>query len=131
MFDITTRIIKDNTDVFTASLYETINSAIKLTSNRLKQVDIASLRKKSKENYRPMSILSTLLKIFERVFLSKCQVSLIIFYQENNAALEKGHSAQHFLLNLLEKCKNSVDDGKSFGALLTDFSNAFDWFDQS
>lgn len=72
MFDITTRIIKDNTDVFTASLYETINSAIKLTSNRLKLVDITSLRKKSKENYRPMSILSTLLKIFERVFLSKC-----------------------------------------------------------
>lgn len=36
MFDITNRIIKDNADVFTASLYETINSAIKLTSNRLK-----------------------------------------------------------------------------------------------
>ena len=29
MFDITNRIIKDNADVFNASLYETINSAIK------------------------------------------------------------------------------------------------------
>ena len=32
-------------------------------------------------------------------------------------------------MNLLEKWRNSVDKGKSFGALLTDLSKAFDCLD--
>ena len=40
-----------------------------------------------------------------------------------------GFNIQHCLLNLLEKWKNSVDKNKSFGALLTDLSKAFDCLD--
>ena len=40
--------------------------------------------------------------------------------------VSKGYSTQHCLLNLLEKWKNSVGQGKSFGALLIDLSKAFD-----
>ena len=32
-------------------------------------------------------------------------------------------------MNLLEKCKNSADKGKSFGALIADLSKAFDCLD--
>ena len=38
----------------------------------------------------------------------------------------KGHSAQHCLMVLIEKWKESVDSGGAFGALLTDLSKAFD-----
>ena len=49
---------------------------------------------------------------------------MIIFYQ--NRIKDKGYSTQHCLINLLEKWKSSVDKGKTFGALLTDLSKAFD-----
>ena len=38
----------------------------------------------------------------------------------------KGYSAQHCLLVLIEKFKESIDMGYEFGALLTDLSKEFD-----
>ena len=38
----------------------------------------------------------------------------------------KGYNTQYCLLAMLEKWKSAVDKGKSFGALLTDLSKAFD-----
>ena len=58
--------------------------------------------------------------------MSKCQVSLIIIYQKNNAALEKDIPPN----NVFEKNERTPFISKSFGALLTDFSKAFDCLDQ-
>ena len=58
--------------------------------------------------------------------MSKCQFILISFLSDQQCGFWKGYSTQHCLLNLLEKWKNSVDKGKSFGALFTDLSKAFD-----
>ena len=51
------------------------------------------------------------------------------FLSEQQCGFRKRYSTQHCLLNLLEKWKRSVDKGKSFGALLTDLSKAFDCLD--
>ena len=51
------------------------------------------------------------------------------FLSDQQCGFRKGYSTQYCLLNLLEKWKNSVDKGKSFGALLTDLSKAFDCLD--
>ena len=48
------------------------------------------------------------------------------FLSDQQCGFWKGYITQHCLLNLLEKWKNSVDKGKSLGALLTDLSKAFD-----
>ena len=40
----------------------------------------------------------------------------------------KGHSAQHCLIALLEKWRESIDRGHEFAILLTDLSKAFDCF---
>ena len=40
--------------------------------------------------------------------------------------LRKGFSAQHCPLSMLEKWKTAIDNKKTFGALLTDLSKAFD-----
>ena len=38
----------------------------------------------------------------------------------------KSYGTKHCQLMMLEKCKNAVDEGNFFGALLTDLSKAFD-----
>ena len=51
------------------------------------------------------------------------------FLSYQQCGFRKGYSTLDCLLNLLEKWKNSVDKGKSFGALLTDLSKAYDCLD--
>ena len=108
--DILTRIFKENIDIFTDFLCTSINSVIKSSSfpSALKLADVTPVHKKGrkdmKENFRPVSILPTLSKVFE-----KCLFAKYLLY-----------STQHCLLVMLETWKGSVDKGKVFGALLTD-----------
>ena len=133
--DIPIRIIKDNIDIFADFLCETVNCTIK-TSNFpscLKLADITPLhekgRKDNKENYRPVSILPTLSKIFERILFEQISGFFDNFLSEKQCGFRKGYSTQYCLVNLLEKWNSSVDKGKTFGALLTDLSKAFDCLD--
>ena len=48
------------------------------------------------------------------------------FLSKYQCGFRKGYSTKHCLLAMLEKWKSAVDKGKSFGALLTDLSKAFD-----
>ena len=45
---------------------------------------------------------------------------------KNQCRFRKGHNTQQCLLAMLEKWQRSTDSGKSFGAVLTDLSKAFD-----
>ena len=133
--DIPIRIIKDNVDIFADFLCETVNCTIK-TSNFpscLKLANITPLHKKgrkdNKENYRPVSILPALSKIFERILFEQISGFFDNFLSEKQCGFRKGYSTQHCLVNLLEKWKSSVDKGKTSGALLTDLSKAFDCLD--
>ena len=60
----------------------------------LKQADIKPIHKKEsrneKENYRPVSILPNLSKIFERCMYDQLKVTLISYCQNISADLEKG-----------------------------------------
>ena len=80
----------------------------------------------SRDNYRPVSILPNISKIFERCIF--CQLSKFMdqFLSKYQCGFRKGYSAQYCLLAMLEKWKSAVDKGKSFSALLTDLSQAFD-----
>ena len=108
--DIPTRTIKENIDIFADFLCTSRNSAIKSSGflSSWKLADVTPLHKKGrkdmKENFRPVSILPTLSKIFEKCLFAKCLP----------------YSTQHCLLVMLETWKRSVDKGKVFGALLTD-----------
>ena len=96
----------------------------------MKLADITPIFKKGsktlKSNYRPLSILPNLSKLFERPLfhqISKYFENLPSPYQ---CGFRKGHSAQHSLLAMLEKWKPCNDKKRSFGVLLTDLSKAFD-----
>ena len=93
--DIPIRIIKDNVDIFADFLCETVNYTIK-TSNFpscLKLADITPLLKREGKTIKKTTDLSAFYQHYQKYlkefYLTKYQVSLIIFYQKNNADLEK------------------------------------------
>ena len=48
------------------------------------------------------------------------------FFSKYQCGFRKGFSAEHCLVSMLEKWRSVTDNQKSFGALLADFSKAFD-----
>ena len=95
-----------------------------------KKANITSVFKKgdrnSKDNYMPVSILPNISKIFERCIFRQLYSFMFEFLSKYQCGFRKGYSTKHCLLAMLEKWKSAVDKGKSFGALLTDLSKAFD-----
>ena len=83
-------------------------------------------RKDMKENFRPVSILPTLLKVFEKCMFVQMSTFFDNILSNQQCGFRKGYSTQHCLLVMLETWKRSVDKHKVFGALLTDLSKAFD-----
>ena len=77
--------------------------------------------KSDKLNYRPVSILPNLSKIYEKLVYQQ-------FYEHFNSMLSpkqcefrKVCSAQHCLMVMLEKFKELRDTGEEFGAFLLTF----------
>ena len=130
--DMPTKVIKENSDIFSSFLCTSFNSSVKTTKfpQCLKLADITLLYKKGKndpkENYRPVSIFPNLSKIFERRIFKQMPQFFESTLSNHQCGFRNGLSTQQCLLELLEKWKRSVDRGKAFGALLTDLSNAFD-----
>ena len=71
--DIPTKIIKENSDIFGDFIFSNLNCCINTSSysSLLKRVDITPLHKKdsksAKNNFRPVSILSNISKLYERI----------------------------------------------------------------
>ena len=125
-------IIKQNPDIFSNFICESINDSVKssIFPSYLKHADVAPLHKRCnkslKESYRPVSILPILPKVFERSMYKQMSSFFDGIFSKYQYGFRKGFSTQQCLLALLEKRKRSIERGKVFGALLTDLSNAFD-----
>ena len=72
----------------------------------------------------PVSILPNISKIFEQCIFRQLYSFILEFLSKHIVWFTK--SLQDCLLTMPEKWKFAVDKGKSFGALLTDLSKAFD-----
>ena len=98
--------------------------------NELKQADIKPIYKKEsrneKENYRPISILPNLSKIFERCMYDQLKDHFDKLLSKYQCGFRKGFNTQHRLLAMIEKLRKSLDIRGASAALLTDLSNAFD-----
>uniref|UniRef100_A0A7M5XI00 Reverse transcriptase domain-containing protein n=1 Tax=Clytia hemisphaerica TaxID=252671 RepID=A0A7M5XI00_9CNID len=108
------------------------NSAINtgVFPHDLKLADIIPCHKKDsaleKSNYRPISLLPTISKVFERLMVNQMLPFLYTFLSKFLCGFRKGHSTQHALINLLERWQNHLSSGDKVGALLMDLSKAFD-----
>ena len=129
--DIPTKILKQNSDYFAEYFYENINQCISksIFPSDLKLAVTPVYKKKSKNskgNYRPVSILSNISKIYERCIYDQIQLFFDSLLSKYKCGFRRGYNAQHCLITLIEKWKKSVDNGGAFGALLIDLSKAFD-----
>ena len=123
---IPTKILKENSEVFARYFHKNINFCIEnsIFPSDLKVADVIPVFKKksktSKDNYRPISILPNISKIYERCLYNQLQTYF------DQCRFRKGFNAQHCLVSMIEKWKESVDSGGAFGALMTYLSKAFD-----
>ena len=130
--DIPFKIIKENADIFATFFYSSFNTP--LTNSEflsvLKQANITPVSSKgekySKYNYRSVSILPNVSKIFERCMLRQINEYMDVFLSTQQCGFREEYSTQQFLLAMLEKWRSAVDNKKTFGVLLTDLSKAFD-----
>ena len=132
--NIPVKILKDVVDI----VAETISQIWKVEivqgrkfAGQLKLGDITPLHKKLenifKENYRPVSLLPVVSKLFERLMQKQMKTFIETFLSSFLCGYRKGYNAQYALLAMIEKWKKSLDGKGGFaGAILMDLSKAFD-----
>ena len=107
-------IPKQTIEVHLKYLTNTINNSLKESTfpDELKQSEVIPVYKKldplQKENYRPVSLLPHISKVFER--LSYTQINSFMENKISDCVMDfrKSHDAQHFLIVMLEKWKKSL-----------------------
>ena len=96
----------------------------------LKFAEVSSLFKKKdaliKTNYRPVSILVALSKIYEKALGVQLTDYFNAIFSTLLSAFRKGYSCQSALLNMIEKFKSSLDKGEFVACISMDISKAFD-----
>ena len=99
-------------------------------NSSLKMANIKAVFKKGtkshKENYRPISILHLVSKIFKRIICKQLITFFDNILSKHQCGFRKSHGTQYCLLLMLEKWKKALDNKEAFGALLTNLSKAFD-----
>ena len=73
--------------------------------------------------------MPTVSKIYERCLYDQINEYFQPLFSKLQCGFRKGHSAQHCLLVLIEKCRKVLDKRGFAGLLLTDLSKAFDCID--
>ena len=130
--DVPTKIIKENSDIFSSIIQSSYNTTVKTCEFPafLKCANVIPIHKgeskNSKENYRPISILPNISKIFEKLMFKQMAAFMDQYFSKFQCGFRKGYSVQHCLVAMIEKWKSAYSKKKSFGALLTDLSKAFD-----
>ena len=82
-------------------------------------------------NYRPVSLLCILSKVFEKVMYSRLFHFLESFkiLKENQFGLQKQQSGYMALMVIIDKLIESIDDGEHVFGVFLDFSKPFDTVD--
>ena len=132
--EIPMKFIKDGSGVLAEPIAHLINLSLHsgVVPDELKLARIVHIHKKGcltdPSNYRPISILSCLSKIFESVvhrqLLHYLEGKNIIF--ENQSGFRSGFSTETTLTDLTDRIKESMDKGLYTGMILLDLKKAFD-----
>ena len=81
------------------------------------------------QNYRPISILPTFSKIFERAVYYNGIFQFLVdndILFKHQFGFRPGHSTSHALINFVNKVANAVDCQKYLAGIFLDLSKAFD-----
>ena len=133
--DIPPKLVKISADIIKKPLSQIINSAIKEGSfpNLMKLGKLTPIYKHPKHGsrldktcYRPVSVLTTFSKVFERFVLNSMLEHVNVLLSDQISAYRKGYSCQNVLLKLTEDWRKYLDNNEIVGAVLMDLSKAFD-----
>ena len=107
--------------------YALINGKFPIT---LKNANVTSVHKKDdptdKTNFRPISVLPLLSKVFERVIYNQLGKYMDTFLNKLLCGFRKAHSTQHAVFKLLQRWQNELDNSGLVGTILMDLSKAYD-----
>ncbi|XP_057308104.1 uncharacterized protein LOC130645990 [Hydractinia symbiolongicarpus] len=79
-----------------------------------------------KVNYRPVSLLPTVSKVFERILAKQLLPFFNTFLSKYLCGFRKSYSCQYAILNMLQKWQKCLSISGKVGAVLMDLSKAFD-----
>ena len=129
---IPAKLIKYGADILCYSLTPIINHSLQNATfpSILKNAEVSPIFKKddplSISNYRPVSVLTALSKVFESIILDQLNAHFQNLFNNSLAAFRKKYSCEHVLLQCIEDWKMLLDKGENVGCLLIDLSKAFD-----
>ena len=131
--NIPTKQLKQVSDVVCEPLMAVWNEEViqnKKFPDKLKLADISPIFKKlqkiSVENYRPVSVLPVVSKVFERIMDRQTNEFIVKHLSPYLCGYRKGYSCQYALLAMIERWKMSLDNYGFAGGILVDLSKAFD-----
>ena len=98
----------------------------------LKWAKVTPLHKKESKldhhNYRPISLLSVISKIYEKLLYTRIYSHLVkneLIYNKQ-FGFRSGYSANHALISITERIRNLLDDGQYVSGIFIDLEKAFD-----
>ena len=131
--NIPKKVLKDSSDICDSILQDIWNYEIlgkQYFFKNIKLADITPVYKKKDptlvENYRPVSVLPCVSKVFERIIQKQFSSSIDEFLSPYLCGYRKGFNTQYALLSLTEKWKETLHGKGYTGAVLMDLSKAFD-----
>lgn len=132
--NISMKVWKMASEVVSTPLTKVLNNALisgKFPS-KLKHAKITLIHKggdaSDKQNYRPISILPAISKLFERIVSEQLvnHAESNRLFQKFQSAYRRSHSTSTALLQMTDSWARSVDEGNITGILAIDLSKAFD-----
>ena len=129
---IPVKILKISVSLLTPIVTLMINHCIDKCAfpHALKLAEVSSIYKKSdklcKENYRPISVLVIVSKVYEKIFVKRMSCYIDKIFNPLLSAYRNGYGCNDVLLKFVQMWKQALDENLFVGALLMDLSKAFD-----
>ena len=107
--DIPVKVIKENRDLTAYFILHNFNNTLSFSEYpaSLKYADVTSIFEKDdktdKANYRPIIILTSLSKLYERFMQNQMYPYLNQIFSKYQCGFRKEHNAQHCLMVMIEK----------------------------
>ena len=131
------KFLKDGAELISSPLAHIVNLSLSsgIIPNDLKYARVTPIHKKNSKvepgNYRPVSILSTISKLFERIVYDQLDAYLRehkLLY-EYQSGFRAAYSTETCLVHLTDYLKLEQDKGNYVGMVLLDLQKAFDTVD--